>query len=164
MNDFENNVSVSTDEVREEMEAKAAKALMAASETASTEATYDSSTATLMGASWTNETYGYSTPNTEFPNEARNPVIGKENNQYDYAMKHGRNQEYYRDPTYHSAKKRMDISGKKKKDYTSAPVYVSRKSRRYETIGLIMRIVDLAGFELVDRIRLKDKTTGEILQ
>lgn len=157
MNDFENNVSVSTDEVREEMEAKAAKALMAASETASTEATYDSSTATLLGASWTGETYGYS-------NEASNGDIGKENNQYDYAMKHGRNQEYYRDPTYHSAKKRMDIPGKKKKDYTSAPVYVSRKSRRYETIGLIMRIVDLAGFELVDRIRLKDKTTGEILQ
>ena len=131
MNDFENNVSVSTDEVREEMEAKAAKALMAASETASTEATYDSSTATLLGSSWTGETYGYS-------NEASNGNIGN--------------------------KKRMDISGKKKKDYTSAPVYVSRKSRRYETIGLIMRIVDLAGFELVDRIRLKDKTTGEILQ
>lgn len=48
--------------------------------------------------------------------------------------------------------------------YVDVPIHTRRKSKRYETIGLIMRIVDLAGFELVDRIVLRDKVTGEILK
>lgn len=48
--------------------------------------------------------------------------------------------------------------------YVDVPIHTRRKSKRYETIGLIMRIVDLAGFELADRIVLRDKVTGEILK
>ena len=69
-----------------------------------------------------------------------------------YAESKGRNHEYYKDPTYISAVNK------------SVPVYKSRRSRRYETIGLIMHICDLAGFELAERVVLRDKKTGEVLK
>lgn len=96
-----------------------------------------------------------------------------------YARK-GRNQEYYRDPTYTSVRRnneyQMHNPGYFGKDrarnnyetqaepYTAAPIYKRRKSRRYEVIGLIIRILDISGFELADRIVLRDKETGEILR
>lgn len=80
---------------------------------------------------------------------------------YDYAEKRGRNKEFYPDPTYHKAKRRsIDRKPKSK----GAPVYISTRSKRYELIGCITRLCDLAGFELADRIVLKDKVTGEILE
>ena len=53
-----------------------------------------------------------------------------------------------------------DTNGNRK----TVPAYKSKKSRRFETIGLITRICDLAGFELAERVVLKDKETGEILR
>ena len=44
------------------------------------------------------------------------------------------------------------------------PVYTGRKSRQYETVGAIIRILDLAGFKLGDRLVLIDKETGEVLR
>ena len=57
-----------------------------------------------------------------------------------------------------------EVHQKRNKPYVDVPIHTRRKSKRYETIGLIMRIVDLAGFELADRIVLRDKVTGEILK
>ena len=56
------------------------------------------------------------------------------------------------------------IERRNQRPYVDVPIHTRRKSKRYETIGLIMRIVDLAGFELADRIVLRDKVTGEILK
>lgn len=80
---------------------------------------------------------------------------------YDYAEKNGRNKEFYPDPTYHKAKRR---SIDRKPRTKGAPVYISTRSKRYELIGCITRLCDLAGFELADRIVLRDKATGEILE
>lgn len=92
----------------------------------------------------------------------------------------GRNQEYYRDPTYTSVRRNNENRGYFTENHerqssgrypwgehpqsNQVPVYQRRKSRRYEVIGLIMKIVDLAGFELAERIVLRDKETGEILR
>ena len=97
---------------------------------------------------------------------------------YEYAQSRGRNQEFYKDPTYHGARKNYENRGYFTEEHPrdgevhqsqgrypyNVPVYQRRKSRRYETIGLIMRIADLAGFKLGDRIVLIDKETGEILK
>lgn len=99
--------------------------------------------------------------------------LAKENNGYsygaaglskeDYADRKHRNSEYYKDPTYHGAKHRDNGYFKRPKN-NSAPVYFSSRSRRYELIGVITRICDLAGFELAERIVLRDKETGEVLR
>lgn len=59
----------------------------------------------------------------------------------------GRNKEYYPDPTYYKASRR-----------------VQPHSRRYQLVGLIRKMAEMAGFEVVDRIVLKDKATGEVLR
>ena len=104
-----------------------------------------------------------------------------QNDAYDYNMSRGRNHEYYPDPTYHKMARgyynaprpnaqydrRSDgitdetRDGYRGRGHGATPYYVSHKSRRYETIGLILRIVDLAGFELAERVVLRDKETGE---
>ena len=83
----------------------------------------------------------------------------------DYAYYRGRNREYYPDPTYHSVRQnydRRDRGPYKPKD--TVPVYFSTKSKRHELVGIIMRLCDIAGFELPERIVLKDKETGEVLR
>ena len=42
------------------------------------------------------------------------------------------------------------------------PVYTGRKSRQFETVGCVIRMLDLAGFKLGDRLVLIDKETGEV--
>lgn len=81
----------------------------------------------------------------------------------DYADRKHRNSEFYKDPTYHGAKHRDNGYFKRPKN-NSAPVYFSSRSRRYELIGVITRICELAGFELAERIVLRDKETGEVLR
>lgn len=94
---------------------------------------------------------------TDYEMPANNYVTATTPDKHDYAENKGRNQEFYKDPTYISAAKRPY----RNKD---VPVYSKRHSRRYETIGLIMRICDLAGFELAERVVLRDKATGEVLK
>lgn len=91
------------------------------------------------------------------------PEERKQDANYEYAVKNYRNKEFYPDPTHHRVVRRSGYSGKDRNKDT-APVYISRKSRRYEVIGTIMRICDLAGFELAERVVLKDKATGEVLK
>ena len=98
---------------------------------------------------------------------------------YEYAANCGRNHEYYKDPTYHNAVTNLGdealIQKEREKYYKPStirepidipaqpPVYKREKSKRYEVIGLIMRICDLAGYELAERVVLRDKATGRIL-
>lgn len=86
---------------------------------------------------------------------------------HEYADRKGMNQEYYPDPTYHTVKRRNGYfrnNGQQQKPHNSAPVYFSTRSKRYELIGIITRLCDLAGFELAERIVLRDKETGEVLR
>lgn len=94
----------------------------------------------------------------------------------------GRNKEYYRDPTYAAVRKRYKVvrpangysqpktyvgtlDNRIEKRYNNGiPVYTGRKSKQYETIGIIIRLLDLAGFELAERLVLRDKETGEVLK
>ena len=86
----------------------------------------------------------------------------------DYAYSRGRNREFYPDPTYHQAKRgyyqNPNYVPREKPAEKTVPYYIPRHSRRHETIGLIMRICDLAGFELAERVVLRDKETGEVLR
>lgn len=87
----------------------------------------------------------------------------------DYAYSRGRNREYYPDPTYHQAKQGRysydsGYAPREKSTEKAVPYYIPRHSRRHETIGLIMRICELAGFELAERVVLRDKETGEVLR
>ena len=86
----------------------------------------------------------------------------------DYAYSRGRNREYYPDPTYHQAKRgyyqNPNYVPREKSTEKAVPYYIPRHSRRHETIGLIMRICELAGFELAERVVLRDKETGEVLR
>ena len=65
----------------------------------------------------------------------------------EYFEVHGRNCEGYRDSTYHKAV--YGLSGE--------------HSRRYKLIGILRGAAELAGFEIVGRVTLKDKMTGKIL-
>lgn len=94
------------------------------------------------------------------------PDERKEDAKYEYAARNYRNKEYYKDPTHHNVANKDGYSGRPR-DYhksDSAPVYIPRRSKRYEVIGMIMRLVDLAGFELAERVVLRDKVTGEVLK
>lgn len=66
-----------------------------------------------------------------------------------YQESRGRNVEGYKDPTYFQAMKNIEAH---------------HKSRCYNLMGIIFKACDLAGFELVGRITLRDKRTGEILR
>lgn len=106
---------------------------------------------------------------------------------YEYAMSKDRNQEFYPDPTFHRARRnlqrqsyrakyqsyqpwrpnidnRNDIRETNSEPFTNIPVYTGRKSRQYETVGVIIRLLDLAGFRLGSRLVLVDKETGEVLE
>lgn len=69
----------------------------------------------------------------------------------DYMEIHGKNLEGYLDPTYIQAMRNLDRNG-------------HHKSRRYKLMGIIFKACALADFELVGRITLRDKRTGEILR
>lgn len=65
----------------------------------------------------------------------------------DYKMEElKRNGEGYKDPTAYKAIKNIDPTARK----------------RYRLMGAIFRICELAGYEVVGRITLKDVNTGEI--
>lgn len=65
----------------------------------------------------------------------------------DYKMKElTKNGEGYSDPTAYEAIKRIDPTAKK----------------RYRLMGAIFRICELAGYEVVGRITLKDVNTGKV--
>lgn len=88
---------------------------------------------------------------------------------HDYAESKGRNQEFYPDPTHVEVRRRMDDNGYPKRYQNhrrsgGIPAYYSTKSKRHELIGVITRICEIAGFELAERIVLRDKTTGEVLK
>lgn len=176
----------------------------------------------LNGQKFVNSTdaYGY------FDEETDQGII----DQHEAYARQGRNQEYYRDPTYHKVRRNYEGRGRypwgdrngsyggngayqrpryndvyakdntrpdgvientaasgeseysdRPKYYTDdrretgrdvaartyndgIPVYTGRKSRQYETVGAIIRILDLAGFKLGDRLVLIDKETGEVLR
>ena len=152
------------------------------------------------------DAYGYFDP------EADKGVI----DQHEAYARQGRNQEYYRDPTYHNVRRNYEGRGRgywnnangnyrpryndvyardnsspdsnnqtapgyseQTKYYTEdrretgrdvvrqynndgIPVYTGRKSRQFETVGCVIRMLDLAGFKLGDRLVLIDKETGEV--
>lgn len=152
------------------------------------------------------DAYGY------FDQEADKGVI----DQHEAYARQGRNQEYYRDPTYHKVRRNYEGRGRypwgnsngnyrprynnvyardnsnpdsidqaapgyseQTKYYTEdrretgrdvvrqynndgIPVYTGRKSRQFETVGCVIRMLDLAGFKLGDRLVLIDKETGEV--
>lgn len=114
-----------------------------------------------------NEASGYSRVVTKEEADAivkmYSPEERKYNANYEYASRNHRNKEYYHDPTHHRAVNSDKYSDRSRKS-NSAPVHISRKSKRYELIGMIMRLVDLAGFELAERVVLKDKKTGKVLK
>lgn len=106
---------------------------------------------------------------------------------YEYAMSKNRNHEFYPDPTFHKARRniqrqsyqpkyqsyqpwrpnidnRNEIRENNAEPFTNIPVYTGRKSRQYETVGVIIRLLDLAGFRLGSRLVLVDKETGEVLE
>lgn len=154
------------------------------------------------------DAYGYFDP------ESDKGVI----DQHEAYARQGRNQEYYRDPTYHKVRRNYEGRGRypwgnanggntyqrpryndvyarnntsqdsgdqtdgyseQTKYYTEdrretgrdvvrqynndgIPVYTGRKSRQFETVGCVIRMLDLAGFKLGDRLVLIDKETGEV--
>lgn len=152
------------------------------------------------------DAYGYFDPETD------KGVIDK----HEAYARQGRNQEYYRDPTYHNVRRNYEGRGRgywgnangnyrpryndvyarnntsqdsgdkaapgyseQTKYYTEdrretgrdvvrqynndgIPVYTGRKSRQFETVGCVIRMLDLAGFKLGDRLVLIDKETGEV--
>lgn len=65
----------------------------------------------------------------------------------DYKMRElKKNGEGYPDPTAYEAIKRVDPTARK----------------RYRLIGAILRICELAGYEVVGRIELRDVETGKV--
>jgi len=106
-------------------------------------------------------------PNGTFQQPVPVPCDGERLDSYEYAQKKGMNKEFYKDPTYHAARRRNDgyfdnRQRRMDKPRDSVPVYFSSRSKRFELVGIIMRLCDIAGFELAERIVLKDKETGEI--
>lgn len=106
-------------------------------------------------------------PNGTFQQPVIVPCDGERLDSYEYAQKKGMNKEFYKDPTYHAARRRNDgyfdsRQRRMDKPHDSVPVYFSSRSKRFELVGIIMRLCDIAGFELAERIVLKDKETGEI--
>ena len=59
-----------------------------------------------------------------------------------------KNAEGYSDPTAYKAIKKAD--------------YALEKERHYKLIGCILRICEIAGFSVEEKIVLKDKRTGRI--
>lgn len=162
------------------------------------------------------EAYGY------FDEESDKGVIDK----HEAYARQGRNQEYYKDPTYHNVRRNYEnreYYGKGARGrylwgnhngnsgntyqrpryndvyardnthleenagyseqqpkyyidehietgrdvtepYSGIPVYTGRKSRQFETVGCVIRMLDLAGFKLGSRLVLIDKETGEVLR
>lgn len=110
----------------------------------------------------------------QFQNEAAPYGYSEEKRSlYENDMAHQRNQEGYPDRTYHGAARRYNGNdrgnshprdGYSPRPYTAAPHYIPTRSKRFEVIGVLMRIVDLAGFEFAERVVLRDKETGEILR
>lgn len=106
-------------------------------------------------------------PNGTFQQPVTVPCDGEKLDSYEYAQKRGMNKEFYKDPTYHAARRRNDgyfdnRQRRMDRPHDSVPVYFSSRSKRFELVGIIMRLCDIAGFELAERIVLKDKETGEI--
>ena len=106
-------------------------------------------------------------PNGTFQQPVTVPCDGERLDSYEYAQKKGMNKEFYKDPTYHTVRRRNDgyfdnRQRRMDKPHDSVPVYFSSRSKRFELVGIIMRLCDIAGFELAERIVLKDKETGEI--
>lgn len=91
---------------------------------------------------------------------------------YDYFEKTGKNHEGYPDPTWCQASRRVThthTDNTNHKDFDNTRIYADgysrpQHSRRYQLVGLIRKMAEMAGFEVVDRIVLKNKKTGEVLR
>lgn len=71
-------------------------------------------------------------------------------------MKGGRNQEGYADPTATIAVGRV---AREEKEQSELEIHESEK-RAYDLIKVLKYIIRVAGFELTERVQLKDTKTG----
>lgn len=60
-----------------------------------------------------------------------------------------KNPEGYADPTAYQAIKNIDVANRDNADVQA-----------YKTISLVLRLLDLMGYTLVDRLHIKDPVTG----
>jgi len=60
-----------------------------------------------------------------------------------------KNPEGYADPTAYQAIKNIDVANRDNADVQA-----------YRTISLVLRLLDLMGYTLVDRLHIKDRVTG----
>lgn len=73
-------------------------------------------------------------------------------------MKGGRNQEGYADPTATIAVGRV---AKEEREHTELEIHESEK-RAYDLIKVLKYIIKSAGFELTERVQVKDTKTGRV--
>lgn len=73
-----------------------------------------------------------------------------QNNNFNYDRDLQRNAEHYPDPTAYRAIKNADRR------------FDPDSERHYKLIGAILRICELAGFTVVERVVLQDNRTGRI--
>lgn len=73
-----------------------------------------------------------------------------QNNNFNYDRDLQRNAEHYPDPTAYRAIKNVDRR------------FDPDAERHYKLIGAILRICELAGFTVVERVVLQDNRTGRI--
>lgn len=73
-------------------------------------------------------------------------------------MKGGRNIEGYADPTATIAVGRV---AKEEHEHTESEIHESEK-RAYDLIKVLKYIIKAAGFELTERVQLKDTKTGRV--
>ena len=73
-------------------------------------------------------------------------------------MKGGRNQEGYTDPTATTA---VGNVMREQRKQSESEIHESEK-RAYDLIKILKYIIGVAGFELIERVQLKDSETGRI--
>lgn len=73
-------------------------------------------------------------------------------------MKGGRNQEGYMDPTSTTA---VGNVMREQRKQSESEIHESEK-RAYDLIKILKYIIGVAGFELIERVQLKDSKTGRI--
>lgn len=73
-------------------------------------------------------------------------------------VKGGRNQEGYADPTATIAVGRV---AKEEREHTELEIHESEK-RAYDLIKVLKYIIKSAGFELTERVQVKDTKTGRV--
>jgi len=71
---------------------------------------------------------------------------------HEYYACYGKNYEGYNDPTYFKAVRNIELGGGRE----------HHESRRYKLMGIIFAACNALGFEMVERVVLRDKHTGKI--